>query len=106
MKTDNELLKLNDNYTKLGEISDLLEKIESIINKLPIININCENNEIKNRFKYRKELNIEKLLTNILNIKYSIDVEQSLTSCKAKEVYNLNRLGTAIINYKSLSNNK
>ena len=59
MKTDNELLKLNDNYTKLGEIYNLLEKIESIID--PQITRS-----------YQAELKFENTLKYKYNVPYAI----------------------------------
>lgn len=107
MNTNDELLMLNKHYNALINLYDALEQIELALNDADNnINLDLLNNEIK-YFKYLKgfkRLDIEKTKNAIEKIKEIVGKEQLITSFKSQEVYNFDRLGAAIVAYKSIKN--
>lgn len=107
MSTNDELLVLNKHYNALDKLYDALESVQSALNDADNnINLDLLNNEIKysNYFKGFKRLDIEKTKNAIEKIKEIVVKEHSMTSFKSQEVYNFDRLGAAIVAYKSIKN--
>ena len=107
MSTNDELLMLNKHYNALNNLYEALENVQLALNDADN-NINLEflNNQIKHskHLKGFKRLDIEKTKNAIEKIKDIVEKESLITSFKSQEVYNLDRLGAAIVAYKSIKN--
>lgn len=100
---DDTQIKMNKQYQKLDILCDKIDEMIELIEDLDdSLDLTCMNAEIKMIASKGKLIDMRAALLALNTLQKQTYHQHLLTSCKAREIYNFQRLGNAIGLYKAI----